>query len=317
MISVIVITYNQKNYIKECLDSILLQDVCEDIEVLVGDDCSTDGTTQIVLEYASLHPDVIKPIIRNNNIGATANIVDLINRAKGRYVCFCEGDDYWISSSKLRLQSEFLDNYNMFSSVVHKTIIVDKDHKLIDSGNLNWIRHKRVYELKDFDALQLPGHISSLFVKNSSLFKNSSISSMLCDRNSSDKEIFLLTLAIGKIGLIDEYLSAYRFLRNSDSGSLVASIYFSPISRSVSEMQMLVAMEKWMSSELSIKKYFIKAQTKWLITAVFHKIKGFNVKLSDVWCLCNHKILCLLYLPYMLMVQLISKGRIVLKKDIR
>lgn len=317
MISVLVITYNQKKYIEKCLDSILSQDIDETIEVLVGDDCSTDGTSQLLLYYARLYPNVIKPILRERNIGATANIFDLIKRAKGRYICFCEGDDYWLNNNKIFLQLNFLDSNDDFASVVHRTDVVDEYNRKIIPNGINWIKYKEINELKDYDALQLPGHISSLFVRNHPVFRDSNNSLMLCDRNSSDKEIFLLTLSIGRMGFINEYLSAYRLVRNCSSNSVVANIYSSNTSRSLAEMRIIVSMEKWLLSKYKVRKYFIKAQSKWLLTAIFHKIKGYDLKVCDVWHLCTHKCLCLLYLPIAACMQIINKIRLVIKLDIR
>jgi glycosyltransferase involved in cell wall biosynthesis len=95
-VSVCVVTYNQVNYIRQCLQSIVDQETDFDFEVIVSDDCSTDGTKIIVQEFAELYPGIIKPIYQAKNIGGGLhNFLTVHNRALGIYVAHCDGDDYW------------------------------------------------------------------------------------------------------------------------------------------------------------------------------------------------------------------------------
>lgn len=115
-ISVCVTTYNQENYIEECLASIVSQQVDFEYEILVADDCSKDRTVEIINKYASLYPDKIIPILRTKNVGALRNFVLTHNAARGVYVCHCDGDDRWLPN-KLQIQADFLDS-NLEYSVV-------------------------------------------------------------------------------------------------------------------------------------------------------------------------------------------------------
>ncbi len=139
-VSVLVVTFNHENYIKECLDSILSQKVNFTYEVIVQDDNSTDNTALIVAEYASNYPNIIKPIYNSENIYSKG--IDIFGNiqkyAQGKYFALCEGDDYWCDDSKLQVQYNYLEkqseinlvateNYNLNSGkfVSSKKILSD------------------------------------------------------------------------------------------------------------------------------------------------------------------------------------------------
>ena len=108
-VQVICVTYNQKDYIKEALDSFLMQKTNFKFEVLVGDDCSTDGTSDIVAKYAEKYPEIIKHIRRPKNLGALTNFMDLCEQITAPYAAFCDGDDYWTDENKLQKQFDFME----------------------------------------------------------------------------------------------------------------------------------------------------------------------------------------------------------------
>ena len=127
-VQVVCVTYNQKDYIKEALDSFLMQKTNFKFEVLVGDDCSTDGTSEIVAEYARKYPDIIKHIRRNPNMGCLANFMDLCENVTAPYAAFCDGDDYWTDENKLQKQFDFMEknqDIKVSSHLVHVSISED------------------------------------------------------------------------------------------------------------------------------------------------------------------------------------------------
>ena len=125
-VSVICPTYNHERYLRQCLDSLLMQEVDFDYEILVGDDASTDASPRILQEYAQLHPYRIVAVQRPRNIGPVANAADLLRRARGRYIALCEGDDYWIDADKLRLQAGHLDRHPHCAAHFHPVKVVDE-----------------------------------------------------------------------------------------------------------------------------------------------------------------------------------------------
>ena len=116
-ISIVAITYNQAAYIAQALDGVFAQDA--DFELIVGDDASTDDTPRILMEYAARHPDRMRVVKRERNIGAKANFLHTLSLASGEYVAFLEGDDYWTSPDKLRRQADFLDRNPTYSLCAH------------------------------------------------------------------------------------------------------------------------------------------------------------------------------------------------------
>ena len=107
-VSVCIVTYKQEKYIKQCVESILNQDVDFPFEVIVGDDCSTDKTLEI-LKSISIENTNLFIIERKKNIGGSANYIDTHKRSKGVYTCHCDGDDYWLPN-KLKLQVNAMDS---------------------------------------------------------------------------------------------------------------------------------------------------------------------------------------------------------------
>lgn len=104
VISVIVTTYNHEKYISECLEGILLQKNCPEFEIVIGNDCSTDKTGEIISQYADKYPDKIVVLKRDKNLGMLQNLKDCFKNCKGEFIAICEGDDYWIDNKKLKKQ---------------------------------------------------------------------------------------------------------------------------------------------------------------------------------------------------------------------
>ena len=130
-VSVCVVTYNQEKYIAECLDSLVSQETDFKFEIIVGEDCSTDGTRAIVQQYVDKYPDIVKPIFHKNNVGAVENIKQVYIAAKGRYIAHIDGDDMALPT-KLQEQFNILEknpqaiicSHNMLE-VVNDTITKD------------------------------------------------------------------------------------------------------------------------------------------------------------------------------------------------
>ena len=108
-VSVCVVTYNQSEFVRHCLQTILDQKTEFDFEVIVGDDFSTDGTREIVQELARQYPDKITAVLHEENIGATQNYLAVHNLAQGKYIAHCDGDDYWMPG-KLQHQFSLLES---------------------------------------------------------------------------------------------------------------------------------------------------------------------------------------------------------------
>ena len=116
-LSVFVVTYNQEQYIRQCLESIVMQKVNFDYEVIIGDDCSTDGTGAVCDEFAQKystpytlhHTPKIQVYHHPKNMGLLKNWEFVMNKCQGEYIALIEGDDYWIDEHKLQRQVDWLD----------------------------------------------------------------------------------------------------------------------------------------------------------------------------------------------------------------
>lgn len=115
-VSICLITYNHAPFIKQCIEGVLNQDATFDYELIIGEDQSSDGTREVCQEYADRFPDKIRLFLnsRSNNLQVggvptgNINFFYTVKQARGDYIAFLEGDDYWIDMSKLRIQYEFL-----------------------------------------------------------------------------------------------------------------------------------------------------------------------------------------------------------------
>ena len=127
MVSVALVTYKHEAYIREALDSILMQRVNFSYEIVAGDDCSPDGTQDILREYADRHPGRFVLLLREKNLGATANSYDIKCHCTGRYIAQLEGDDFWTDPDKLQKQVDFLEAHPEYIGTAHMHNVVDEN----------------------------------------------------------------------------------------------------------------------------------------------------------------------------------------------
>jgi glycosyltransferase involved in cell wall biosynthesis len=125
-VSVNITTYNQAAYIAQTVESALHQTVNFDYEIVVGEDCSTDRTREILVELQKSHPDKIRLLLREKNLGVAGkiNFVETLKTCCGEYVALLDGDDYWTDPYKLQKQVDFLDNHPDFSICCHNAAIL-------------------------------------------------------------------------------------------------------------------------------------------------------------------------------------------------
>lgn len=130
-VTILCITYNHVSYIRDCLDGIVHQKTNFSFKAYIHDDASTDGTTAIILEYAERYPDIIIPLIEEENQfsqGAQSSRDIMSQIAWGKYIAVCEGDDYWIDDTKLQTQFDFMEKHPDYSLCLHNAIINDFYH---------------------------------------------------------------------------------------------------------------------------------------------------------------------------------------------
>lgn len=111
LISVVIPSYNRANTVGYTIDSIIAQKVNAKIEIVIGDDCSTDNAREVLLQYKEKYPDIIRLFFWEKNLGLGANWASCIKECKGKYICNCDNDDYWHNLDKLQLQLDHMESH--------------------------------------------------------------------------------------------------------------------------------------------------------------------------------------------------------------
>ena len=142
MVSIIVTAFNQVETITKTLNSILLQKCNFPFEIIIGDDCSTDGTRDICIAFKKKYPEIISLLFQKINVGIATNFVSSVEEAKGKYIAVCAADDFWHNESKLQLEVDFLD-YNEDYGFVY----TDFDKLNIKTGKTtkSWIKTSKIF----------------------------------------------------------------------------------------------------------------------------------------------------------------------------
>lgn len=127
LVSVCMITYRHEAWLPRALDSVLAQELDASWEVVVSDDGSSDGTADIVRDYARRRPDRVRPVLAPENRGMMANFATALEACRGRYVALLEGDDYWIYPGKLRRQVAYLEARPGLGGCFHDAWVLHPD----------------------------------------------------------------------------------------------------------------------------------------------------------------------------------------------
>ena len=129
LVSIVCITYNHESYLRRALDGFLMQKTSFAYEIVLAEDCSTDGTRKICEEYAAKYPEIIHYIYRDHNVGYNENEYEAMCAARGKYIAYCEGDDYWTIPDKLQKQVDFLESHPDYSICWHRC-----EHHNVETG---------------------------------------------------------------------------------------------------------------------------------------------------------------------------------------
>ena len=202
LVSVVMITYNQEKYIKQAIESVLEQQVDFDYEIIIGDDNSTDSTSDILKEYTKKHKN-IKVINRKKNIGAIPNFMQTFRQARGKYIALCEGDDFWTDPTKLQRQVDLLEDNEDYALVFHPVRVFFENGKKTDSVHPDFKTGFDLNELLRGNFIQT----NSVVYRARSAEEYSSLPE---DIIPGDWYLHLFHAKFGKIGFIDRVMSAYR-----------------------------------------------------------------------------------------------------------
>lgn len=226
-----VATYNQASMIRQCLDSIISQKTTFPYLVVVHDDASTDGTTEIVREYEATHPHLIQAIYETENQysklpNALYTFIEQTTKGRATYVALCEGDDYWTAPDKLQLQIDFLESHPEYSMVCSDCSVITPQ------GELDW---KRYEEDSDITPEAMISGGGGYICTPSIVYRNSIMEHYPeeCKRcTPADFPLQIFAVLNGKVRYIARKLAAYRFMHEHSWGASQAAL-FSPAKISI------------------------------------------------------------------------------------
>lgn len=222
MVSVLCTAYNHEKYIAQTLDSFLMQKTDFDFEVLVSDDASTDATADIIRSYAEKYPDIIRPYIMEENIfsqGRNFYTEFFFPNARGKYICLCEGDDYWTDDSKLQRQVDFLEQHPDYSGCAHNTMLHYCDGTFPDRLLLSHEEDKDLSMEVIVSGASRSYHTSSMMGRSSVLTNTQDFYHVAYSYGFTDHANNIWLRLNGKIRYINRTMSVYRINSNEASWS--------------------------------------------------------------------------------------------------
>ena len=240
LVSVCTITYNHEAYLRQAIESVLAQQTSFDFELVIGEDCSTDQTREIALEYQKAHPDVVRVLRNTARLGAMKNFEHTLAACRSKYVAFLDGDDFWTSPQKLQRQVDVLEAHRDISVVFHPVHIVPEPEPGQARVFPRWVMPQRTSIRDVLRGIYM--HTSSLMVRNPHFDR---MPSWYHEMYMSDWPLVVLCARHGDIYSIPEPMASYR-----QTGSGI----WSPLSwmeQSKHLMEACLAMDRGLSHEYS------------------------------------------------------------------
>ena len=208
LVSISCITYNHEDYISEAIESFLAQKTNFKYEILIHDDASTDNTVEIIKQYERTYPEIIKPIYQKENKYSRGIKVGsfYLNRALGKYIAICEGDDYWVDPYKLQKQVDYMEAHPECNACVHAALKVAAKTKEI-IGTIRPSKSNRNYNAEE---VILGG--GGFFATNSILHRNSfnQLPKFYYKSPVGDYPLIIYLAINSDVYYMDEFMSAYR-----------------------------------------------------------------------------------------------------------
>lgn len=215
MVTVSLITYNHEKYIAQAIEGVLMQQTTFPVELLIGEDDSSDNTRDIVISYQQKFPDKIRVLLNDRTSviyiegkpSGMANFMNNIKHAKGKYIALLDGDDYWTDPLKLQKQIDFLEANPDFVLCFHDSKEVFED----DYRNNKKINNKK----HEQDIFTIEDTIKRRsFMKTASVvFRNGLVNEFppsFIVSQSADVPLYILLAQYGKIKYLKENMSVYR-----------------------------------------------------------------------------------------------------------
>ncbi|RNI28028.1 glycosyltransferase [Rufibacter immobilis] len=215
-VSVCMITYNHAAYIAQAIEGVLMQKTDFTVELVIGEDCSTDATRSIISAYQKAYPDKIKLLLPEHNLGMMKNFLNTLSACDGEYVAFCDGDDYWTEPLKLQKQVDFLDSHPDFAISFHRALILHESTGQTEFSNKG---QKSVSSVTDLFK-------ENFICTTTTVYRNRPFSyypTFLEQAAVGDWTLHVLNAATGKIGFMEDTMAAYRLHQGGTMASTNAS----------------------------------------------------------------------------------------------
>jgi glycosyltransferase involved in cell wall biosynthesis len=216
LVSVCMITYNHEKFIAEAIDGVLMQKTDFPIELIIGEDCSTDNTRQICIEYKDKYPQIIRLILPEKNLGMMPNFTNTLQACTGKYIALCEGDDYWTDPYKLQKQVDFMEAEEDISMCFHNTKIL-KYGQWGDKGIYRGINNNYFDSNMFFKKWCIP--TATMLFRGKYLVNYSDPRIFL-----GDHFIFLLMADKGLVYGMSDCMSVYRIHENGFSSTIYRDV---------------------------------------------------------------------------------------------
>jgi glycosyltransferase involved in cell wall biosynthesis len=220
--SVAMLTYNHGAYIRESIEAVLAQVTTFSFELVIAEDCSTDDTRAIAQQYQKMYPHLVRVIATERNVGFRENLRRLELACRGRYVAYCEGDDYWHEPHKLARQVAFLEDHPQYC-------LVHSDYRVLhaESGKLEPSAVGEVGNLDDACAFDEIISGRRWVMTLTACVRRSVLSSILseCEEVYSsrflmgDTQRWLELARRGKVKYLPEVLATHQLIPESASQS--------------------------------------------------------------------------------------------------
>ena len=205
LVSVYMLTYNHEPFIAQAIEGVLAQKTDFPIELVIGEDCSTDRTLEIVSEYQQKHPDVIRVITSDINVGVKENVKRTRGFLRGKYIAPCEGDDYWINPFKLQKQVDYLEKNQEYALVAHRIHVVDRNGYILER-KIGQGHNKCTITQLDCISQGIGMHHCSLVYRN--VLKD--LPDYYYKVASGDSALVVFVLGYGNGYFFNEIMSCYR-----------------------------------------------------------------------------------------------------------
>jgi glycosyltransferase involved in cell wall biosynthesis len=209
-VSVAMITYNHEPFIGQAIESVLMQCTDFPFELVIGEDCSTDSTRHVVLDFQRRYPERIRLVLHPENIGMHRNVGATLGACQGNYIASIEGDDYWTTRDKLQRQLEFLETHPECSMCFHDAAIVYENGRPDSApATYAWLGREKPPPIVTLEHLLVGCFIPTCGV----MFRRKvlgEIPTWTHELTFLDWTINILLAGRGNIGFLNEVMGVYR-----------------------------------------------------------------------------------------------------------